>query len=172
MVTVLEAERDARQLLEKSGWLAKGASVALPVNPFELARGLGLQVVLASLPPDESVRLTVSEVAGVTVVVNVGDRVERQRFACAHALGHYVQSCRQDRAGLLPSRVDTRADLAGLSGRLEEVYANQFAAALLMPAEEVQRQYVVLQRTVQQLSHILVTSPEAVEVRLRNLRLA
>src|SRR5262249_13052228 len=61
----------------------------------------------------------------------------RQRFTCAHELGHYVKrSAAGDDAW---EYVEHRNLLASQGTNSEEIYANQFAASLLMPEEAVRK---------------------------------
>jgi Zn-dependent peptidase ImmA (M78 family) len=97
------------------------------------------------------------------------DHPNRQRFTCAHEIGHYL---RRKRTGARGRFVDYRDTLAGLGTDVEEIYANQFAAALLMPAHLVHKGYKVDERSSEDLAWELGTSAQAMNVRLRNLRLA
>jgi Zn-dependent peptidase ImmA (M78 family) len=68
------------------------------------------------------------------IVVNSGDAQHRQRFTCAHELGHYVRRGDDDEEY---ERIDYR-NTASSEGRYpEEVYANEFASCLLMPEANV-----------------------------------
>lgn len=90
----------------------------------------------------------------------------RRRFTCAHEIGHYLRRPNQAAAIF----IDERSDLAGLGVDVEEVFANQFAAALVMPATLV-RQQVRAGKSVAEMAAYFVTSPPALTRRLRNLRL-
>jgi len=99
--------------------------------------------------------------------VNASDTQNRQRFTCAHEIGHYV------RRGQDPNRtsfVDYRDTLAGLGRDTDEIFANQFAAALLMPAPLVVR-FRRAGDSISTLAERFGTSVQAMEIRLRNLRL-
>jgi Zn-dependent peptidase ImmA (M78 family) len=67
------------------------------------------------------------------IVVNDGDGKLRQRFTCAHELGHYVRRGDEDEY----QRIYYRNE-ASTEGRYpEEVFANEFAGCLLMPEGNV-----------------------------------
>lgn len=89
----MEAEKDALELLQKA-WMSDGASrLHLPVDPFAIARKLGIQVFVDhGLPADVSGMLRKqSGYQDPEVLLNAGDSRNRQRFTCAHELGHYIQ---------------------------------------------------------------------------------
>jgi Zn-dependent peptidase ImmA (M78 family) len=66
------------------------------------------------------------------VFINSLDSVNRQRFSCAHEIGHYSKraSGRDDDEW---GYIDRRDPIASRGTEPEEIFANQFAAALLMP---------------------------------------
>jgi Zn-dependent peptidase ImmA (M78 family) len=167
-MTVREAERDAERLLESSWWTAAGRDAPLPVDPESLARGLGIEVRIAPLPADESGKIVIPADGAPVITLNQWDSRSRQRFTCAHEIGHYIRRRRQ---GAHHEFVDYRDTLAGLGRDTEEIYANQFAAALLMPAHLVSEGFSQGER-VEELAERLGTSAQAMNVRLRNLRLA
>lgn len=165
MTTVAQAERDARQALD--GWWSTPAEDSpLPVDPFELARRFGITVNYEFLPADESGNIDITPESAV-ITLNIADHANRQRFTCAHEIGHYV---RRRSSGQSGRYIDYRSTLAGLGVDQEEVYANQFAAALLMPAHLVKRWHD-LGETDDRLARRFGTSVQAMELRLRNLRL-
>jgi len=164
--TVDEAEMEASKLLESSWWTNRDGP--LPINPFELASGLGIRVQMDSLPSDQSGKIVFPTDGSPLIVVNRADSENRQRFTCAHEIGHYV------RRGQDPDRttfVDYRDTLAGLGRDPEEIFANQFAAALLMPASQVKR-FRQDDEPASTLARRFGTSVQAMELRLRNLHLA
>ncbi len=170
-MAVREAERDAARLLEASWWVNEARDLPLPVEPMELAKALGLEVELAFLAADESGKIVIpgNDEDTAVVTLNAFDHPNRQRFTCAHEIGHYLR--RQRTATRGRTLVDYRDTLAGLGTDPEEIYANQFAAALLMPGRLVQRFYLVDRESPEQLAFRFGTSVQAMNVRLRNLRL-
>ena len=99
--------------------------------------------------------------------MNANDSPNRQRFTCAHELGHFVR-----RAANPDSYewVDLRGPLAAAGQDPEEIYANSFAAALLMPEAEVRRLWKEGERELE-LAQYFDVSREAMQYRLMNLRL-
>lgn len=134
-------ERKAADLLRKAGTL--GA----PVDLAKLAAALGVQLHKAEVEDNVSGVLLV-EGDERHVFVNKAHSSNRQRFSIAHELGHFVLHHKHgDRL-----HIDTHYGLyqrAGTAGSdayrqpgsrttpQQEREANQFASALLMPAELV-----------------------------------
>lgn len=166
-MTVQQAERSAADTLATTWWFDGDADSPLPVDPMYIARALGILVVLDRLPPDESGRITITP-GGSRIHLNGSDHPNRQRFTCAHELGHYI-----DRRSESPmqSFVDYRDTLAGLGQDPGEISANQFAAALLMPAHLVKR-FNDGGESPEGMARRFGTSAQALRLRLRNLNLA
>ena len=167
----MEAERDAQNLLEKS-WMREGeATPHLPVDPFAIARELGIRVFTDhGLPHDVSGMLR--KQAGYSdpeLLLNALDTRNRQRFTCAHELGHYTQRVKSGEDDAW-KYVDRRDSLSSEGLDADEVYANQFAAGLLMP------RHVVRERAAGSNAAALAldfgVSGDAMGFRLRNLGLA
>ncbi len=135
---------------------------------MELARRLGIRVEVIRLSPNESGSIRIPAEGIAVISLNRLDSRNRQRFTCAHEIGHYLQREASGRGEL--SFTDYRDTLAGLGVDSQEVYANQFAAALLMPAHLVQR-WSKARIPVEELARRFGTSTQAMSLRLRNLRL-
>jgi Zn-dependent peptidase ImmA (M78 family) len=108
----------------------------LPVDPARIARSLGLRILTVILPSDRSGALVKAREEAPTILMNAADNFKRQRFTCAHEIGHYV------RHAASPDEyeyIDYRDALASQGTDPEEIYANKFAASLIMPAKEVRR---------------------------------
>lgn len=160
-VSIQEAERDAARLLSEA-WRPRG----MPVDPFQIARGLGIDVHFFPLPSDVSGRIEIVPNKTPAMWINQHDSASRRRFTCAHEIGHYLRRSE----GSKESFVDYRDTLAGLGVDGEEIAANQFAAALLMPAEETV-QMNAQGFNVEQMALAFGTSTQAMQLRLKNLRL-
>lgn len=165
----MNAELDAAELLA-STWFAEYPE-RLPVEPERIAAGLGIFVRTARLSSDESGNIVIpaDRRRDVVITINEADHPNRQRFTCAHEIGHYVS--RRERDGGGKTYVDYRGTLAGLGKDPDEIYANQFASALLMPAALVKKHYIRCGRNTQVLASTFGTSVQAMELRLRNLRM-
>jgi Zn-dependent peptidase ImmA (M78 family) len=133
-----DPENDARQIL-KTVWSqdGDGAPVPLPVDPFVIAQKLGIKAY--ATPLDEGISGMLVKRAGEDpeIYVHASDSPNRRRFTCAHELGHYYKrSATGDTAW---EYVEHRDLLTSAGNNVEEIYANKFAASLLMPREEVER---------------------------------
>jgi Zn-dependent peptidase ImmA (M78 family) len=140
-----------------------------PVDPVLIARRLGVDVREAPLSSNVSGALVKRFGEDPTILLNAVDHPHRQRFTAAHELGHYVShESDPDEYEYVDLR-DTVFSAAGT--KPEEVFANAFAANLLMPAEEVRR----LQKegyTLTQMALYFGVSQDAMHFRLKNLGLA
>jgi Zn-dependent peptidase ImmA (M78 family) len=161
-----DPDKDALQLLERV-WTDR----TLPVDPIRIARQLGVEVYVADLDPGWSGALMKQPFQDPEIYLSRWDSLNRQRFSCAHELGHYVLRSEEAGDDLAYSYVDKRDARASSGTEAEEVYANQFAAALLMPQDLVRSEH---QRggTAASLALMFGVSAEAMGFRLRNLRLA
>jgi Zn-dependent peptidase ImmA (M78 family) len=134
----IDPERDASQLL-RAVWApgSDGAPVPLPVDPFVIAQKLGIKAFAASL--DEGVSGMLVKRAGQDpeIYVHAADSTNRRRFTCAHELGHYYKRSAAGDAEW--EYVEHRDLLTSAGNNPEEIYANKFAASLLMPRAEVER---------------------------------
>lgn len=135
----MEAERDAWELLQRA-WLKEGSvPLHLPVDPFAIAKQLGIKVFVDhNLSPEVSGMLRKrAGYADPEILLNANDSRNRQRFTCAHELGHYNQRVK-DGLDEAWEYVDKRDSLSSQGLRPDEIYANKFAAELLMPRKAVQ----------------------------------
>lgn len=103
---------------------------SIPVCPDQLAKMMGIAVEYVPLSRELCGVLLPEKHGNEThymIVVNTRHPRERQKFSVAHELGHYWLH-----RGLEPAFMHQK----NKRGRIERE-ANQFAAELLMPAEEV-----------------------------------
>lgn len=106
----------------------------VPIQPVNIARALGLQVFSAELG-DDTWGMLVGTSTGVDMYLDRDQPPSRFRFSCAHEIGHFI-----DRGeDLTPdvAFVDKRSELD--RGQSDEIYANEFAASLLMPEVDFRR---------------------------------
>jgi Zn-dependent peptidase ImmA (M78 family) len=125
-----EAARDAARIL-RATWVGPA-----PIEPVSIAKQLGVEVLEAPLDGNTLGALFMSPKEDPKIVLNQSDGFNRQRFTCAHELGHYVRRSAESNEY---ARVDLRDGRSSTGEDLEEIYANEFAASLLMPEEEVRR---------------------------------
>lgn len=127
-------ERRAEQLLKAAG------VVNHPVSLDRVTRHLSIRVEYADLGNDCSGVLVRNRSAeGAVIGVNWAHHTNRQRFTVAHEIGHYVL---HDAAAFVDKhyRVNFRNN-TGSGTQNQEIEANRFAAALLMPREWVVRAF-------------------------------
>ncbi len=119
------------------------------------------------LREDESGNIVISPHNTPVISLNRLDSDNRRRFTCAHEIGHYIQRSQESDA---KTYVDFRSTLAGMGIDEDEIFANQFAAALLMPASQV-LDFFRSGWSPEEMARSFRTSTHAMELRLRNLQL-
>lgn len=166
MSPVQAPEVEAQQLLD-SAWRAHDGTLPLPVDPIVISRKLGIAVFEGDMKPNLSGRIVKESGADPRIVINKTDSFTRKRFTCAHELGHYLKRLSTDDTFTYE---DERGPMASTGLNEDEVFANQFAAALLMPAGEVRGRWGQ-DVGVSELAITFAVSPEAMGYRLNNLGL-
>lgn len=153
----------AQELLEDA-WAGRG----FPVDPVQIAKELGIDVFEADLPATVSGALIKEKDQDPAIFLNAKDSRNRKRFTCAHEIGHFIW--RQGNDGEQYEYLDLRGDHSSTGTNPEEVFANQFAANLLMPAKEVGRLCAEDTHRFRMAYHFGV-SDDAMRFRLSNLSL-
>ncbi len=103
-----------------------------------------------------------------TIYVNENDSFERQRFTIAHEIGHIVL---EHNVGKGKEHIDTRMKIHDpIESDIREIEANQFAAELIMPEDEV-RDFWNDVKDIRRCAKYFACSFTAMESRLTNLRL-
>lgn len=155
----LEAAQDAEELL-KATWFS-----GIPVDPVTIARRSGVEVVYAPLDDSTSGAFLMRTGEPPTILINQDDRENRKRFTCAHELGHYNR--RKGQTGEYHT-IDLRGPMSATGLDQEEIYANEFAASLLMPAADVR---ILLQFGLSdsEMADRFKVSREAMEYRIVNM---
>jgi hypothetical protein len=129
----MEPGRDAWELL-KQVWMTQGPGlILLPVDPIAISRRQGIEVLDDNeLRPEMSVILRKEPgFRDPEILLNPILTIDRRRFICAHAIGHYSRNIEMRRNGAWEF-VDGR-DFFAADSDPEESYATEFAAELLMP---------------------------------------
>jgi len=151
----------------KDIWQDRG----LPVDSVWIAKRMGIDVVdapLSDIDANIAGALFKKKEGDPVIILNKGDSDQRKRFTCAHEIGHYIK--RTDEGNLEYEFVDLRSALSHEGVDEEEIFANQFAANLLMPEGTV-RGLHKLKKTVIEMSIFFNVSADAIYFRLKNLRL-
>ncbi len=161
-------EEKAQAILKRHGL------ETLPIDPVKLANQEGITVSNATFT-HELISGMIGKREGVTtMLVKQADIPQRKRFTIAHELGHYflhlAQSGEYMDTEINLFREETRR--AAAEGELDEkeVQANQFAAALLMPAQDVAYLYSKINDATQ-LAQLFNVSKAAMAKRLKQLEL-
>jgi Zn-dependent peptidase ImmA (M78 family) len=154
--------------------LADAGINAAPVDVEALAKRQGAQVIRQRYDEGDVSGMLLREPERVIIGVNSFHAPVRQRFTIAHELGHLV--LHRGRALILdtPVRVNFRDRTSSLATDREEMEANRFAAALLMPADLVvaaarSSRASGVDALVDALATKFKVSPEAMSYRLVNL---
>jgi len=159
----------AEQVLEEF-WDGNG----FPVNPIMIAQSMGIKVHGMNLPDDVSGALMKERGSSPEIFVSKTDSKNRIRFSIAHELGHYVRRLLDEEK--VPDEyeneeyeyIDLRDGNSKSGNDPEEIFANNFAANLLMPSNELKRQKG---KSVYQLMNLFGVSGEAIRYRLRKERM-
>ena len=163
-----EVEEQAKQTLVSHGLYS------VPVDPVVLANRDGIRVVNATFSENGTSGLIARRGKQVLVLVEQSDPPYRKRFTIAHELGHHFLHLSSD-----GEIVDREADLlreAGIADHVDprirrEIEANQFAAALLMPAALVKREWTKY-RSIEGMARHFQVSQQAMGIRVVQLGLA
>ncbi|QWS32599.1 ImmA/IrrE family metallo-endopeptidase [Curtobacterium aetherium] len=154
------AERAAAAILEEA-W----DSDRFPVDPVVVAERMGMRVYQAQLPGDVSGLLKKEPNEPAEIFVDVDDPPVRRRFTTAHELGHFAQRRHQDEFVGYVDRRDGRSQ-EGTQG--EEIFANTFAAHLLMPPPAVEV-LVNSRRSELEMARFFGVSLQSMQYHLQNL---
>lgn len=152
------------------------SQIRVPVDPVAIAEHLGCAVVFKDFSGDLSGVLVRNDGA-VTIAINHADSLLRQRFTIAHECGHLALA-HEGQIFIDKQVVNRRDNTSSLAIDEREIEANQFAASLLMPRDEVVEHLDRLLHScrnramlVEQLAGKFRVSRPAMEFRLVNLGL-
>lgn len=164
-----DIERAAQKLLDAN------AVRRAPVPVEELAKGLNIDVRYSEGSDDVSGAL-IRNADAVVIAVNSAQHENRQRFTIAHELGHFLLHRGTKLHFDEDFRIDYRDATSSDATKREEIEANGFAAALLMPKRILMRDWIKLAPDDKSISDDISTlatryrvSPKAMELRLVNL---
>lgn len=146
------------------------------VDVHKIAKKLGIEICEDKLDDDVSGVLVMKNTVPF-IFINEKQSENRQRFTIAHELGHYVVHHSDWHVDKGKSIKIYNRDSKSSSGEyLEEIEANQFAAELLMPKENIDR-FMAKQKitifdedSIEKLAEFLKVSIQALSIRLAKLR--
>lgn len=137
-----------------------------PVDLDGMATALGVAVKRdVEMPAGVSGHITRTR-AGYEIAVNASDPPARQRFTLAHEIAHYLLH-----RNLLDGGIEDDRMYRSRLGGFVERQANHLAAQLLMPANLVRFACQAGATDVARLAHAFGVSDQAMQIRLRELRL-
>ncbi len=150
-------------------------------DPIKLARANGIRVYNATFDDDSISGILARRGPNITMLINANDHAFRKRFTIAHELGHYVLDHYTDEADHTDQHIDlyrtgiepvgaTEPPAVRPASRPEEVQANIFASALLMPADLLRQSFKETD-DVDRLARIFQVSAEAMGIKLGRLGL-
>lgn len=158
MSTTFSPDLAAAEVLKNIRW-----NGTLPIDPAKVAKCYDIDII-----KDESLvggtnsgRCVITDEGSRIIIVNPSDSLNRQRFTVAHELGHAL---------LHKEGVHERSDVRLTSYKKHETEANKFAAALLMPSDQVLTA-VNLGKNLKELAELFGVSQTAMRIRLETLGL-
>ena len=163
-----ELESRAKEVLTQHGLYS------VPIDPVLLANRIGVTVYNAKFAADKWAGLISKRDHATRIFVEQSDPPYRKRFSIAHELGHHFLHLVED-----GEIVDRRADMfrerevsveSMSEERLQEIQANWFAAALLMPEDLVRMEWQT-RPDIRHMAELFNVSEEAMGYRLDALNL-
>lgn len=148
----------------------------IPVDPLLIAEKLGIKVMEAKFKYDNISGLIQRKSGRVTIYIREADNAFRKRFTVAHELGHLVlhMDDEEDENFVDSDAIFARNSDFGFydaTDRQKEKEANAFAAELLMPEQKVKEHFEECFYSPELMSAKFQVSTQAMEIRLRNLRM-
>lgn len=164
-----DIEREARKQLEANG------ITRAPVPVEGLAQALDIDVRYSAGAEDVSGALIRNE-DSVVIAVNSVQHENRQRFTIAHEIGHFLLHKGTQVHFDEDFRINYRNAISSDATEREEIEANGFAAALLMPEQFLRKDWSKLKPEANAISNAIKSlatrykvSTKAMELRLVNL---
>ena len=164
-----DIEREARNLLEANH------VTRAPVPVEDLAKALDIDVRYSAGSEDVSGAL-IRDDESVVIAVNSAQHENRQRFTIAHEIGHFLLHKGTQVHFDEDFRINYRDATSSDATKRDEIEANGFAAALLMPGIFLRKDWLRLRpedagipSAIRALAVRYKVSPKAMELRLVNL---
>jgi Zn-dependent peptidase ImmA (M78 family) len=152
-------------------------SYDLPIDIKSIIESKDISIAYEVFDDDLSGLLIKHDGGRPKIGVNAKHSATRQRFTLAHELAHFVLEHQGDI--FVDHSVLRRDGRSSMAIDQSEIDANQFAADLLMPREDVRREFVKTrnsgntnqEKIIKHLAKMFFVSPKAMEYRLVNLNL-
>lgn len=148
-----------------------------PIRVEDIAHSQGIEIVRHRFEGPES-GFALRDESRRIIGLNTQTSRRRQRFTVAHELGHLLLHEGKIIVDQAVLRVDLRNDVSSMGTDVEEIEANTFAAALLMPEDIVFHHVlkavrangeITRENLIAELARIFDVSAEAMGYRLINL---
>lgn len=160
----VDIEQKAKELLKEHGLYT------VPVDPIKLAESLNVEVYETNFKDENLSGVISKDENKVVILTALNECYNRTRFTVAHELGHLMLH--------MSERQVIEEYHRGNKKSKQEVEANAFAAALLMPIDLIKSYFEELDKTnlsdyrkISILSEIFKVSESAVMYRMINLGL-
>jgi Zn-dependent peptidase ImmA (M78 family) len=140
----------------------------LPIDPVAISLKLGIKAVQMALPENVSGAIIKEQGKDAVIVVDRNDSNNRKRFTVAHELGHYIYRVFSNENNEEFEWIDFRGEHSKTGEIKEEIFANNFAANLLMPSDMVKKYYSET-KNVLLLANKFGVSIESMIIRLKNV---
>lgn len=141
----------------------------IPVDPIAIAKCFGINVTYDNLPGDASGALVkTKDMDYPMILVDQSEPDVRKRFTIAHEIGHYIYNTFVLKLTNY-EKIDYRNSKSSGGTDKEEIFANKFAAALLMPESYLNTLDLLTSLKRIEYSSILKVSTEALNYRLNAL---
>lgn len=164
-MTRTRSPRDEARALRIEHWNVDG-KIKFPVDPKRIAQSLGIEVHETWLDADTAGFIIRERGQSTQIFLNQADAPARRRFTLAHELGHFVQHRDDDEIGF----VDRRDEVSSSGTDPAEIWANRFAAELLMPGALLSKWWAS-GKSFEQIRERLDVSSAALTYRMKNLGL-
>lgn len=165
-----DPSKSAHELLTKT--LVHDNKINIPIDVYKIAELLNIEV--QRLPLEEGTDgLLVKDKAysNFKAVIDSSANPHRARFTLAHEIGHYVKEYQNFPPEKVVGIVQKRDDMSSTGKDENEIWANKFAAYLLMPSGIV-KQLWADNTSVEYMARLLDVSIASLGHRLENLGLA
>ena len=122
----------AHEVLVKT--IAENNQVYLPIDVVRIADLLGMEVKRLPLEPGtDGILVKDEKYKPFKAVVDSNANPRRARFTLAHEIGHYVKDYQNFPDDKVAGIVQKRNEMSSAGVDPDEIWANGFAASLLMP---------------------------------------
>ncbi|MFC5471047.1 ImmA/IrrE family metallo-endopeptidase [Cohnella suwonensis] len=144
-----------------------------PINPLIITKGEGVKVIEHNFNGNDISGIISKQDDNVTIYINRNEPPARQKFTIAHELGHLFLHMTDEDGNFLDNSVSlyrTNNSTMPLPAEVanREAEANRFAAALLMPKDAIEFEWLFAD-SVEEMAKTFEVSEIAMKIRLKSL---